>query len=953
MRIFTFLIFLSTSILSTHTIAQQVYFPDQLIIKFNETSTVDSFKAKSSIASLLSEHKVSDFIPLIDVDIYNGRTKVGTQLNDVLSPLSKIYQVHFESTIDALELAAVLSNNPDIEYAEPRYIYSTREIITNDPIKNNFLSVHKFDEAWEIEQGSEDIIIGIVDSGVNYFHEDLKNKQWINEDEIPNNGIDDDGNGFIDDYLGWDFWESGYSTNSVTSDNNPNAEHSDHGTHVAGIATAEANNGVGLAGSGFNSKYMAVKAGGVEDNPSTPDTDESRSIGFGYEGILYAYINGADIINCSWGGFGSSAFGQDIVRTVTEGGSLVVAAAGNENVDQISYPAGYEQVLSVGAMETNGVKTSYSNYGSTVDVFATGSVFSSNGHGTNDYALYGGTSMASPVVAGLAALLKSQHPNWTPERLFYQIAGTAVSIEDVNQGFAENSFGKGSINAKAALERAIPILRLDSLAFVNENGTELDLNQRGTASIYVTNIGGPTEELLVQPSVSNVNLNFESTSANIGALSTGQSTVINFPVSLDVDFNRTLSSEVILTLSDTPLNYSDELRFEYNEMQFKNLEANNVAMSFTPTGKIGFYDAFSRNGGVGFVPNADTANFLRDNILYEGGVILEANGKMVNNIRSESGESSEDFLPIESYKITSTTNGLEGKTIFRPQNTTGLAEMKITLTTTAYTSLGLQNSVLLQYSIENTSATKSLSDVFLGIFNDWDIGNAALNSANYLLDEDIQFISEDGATNSPVVSVVPFGQASSVLAIDNSFEGPFSRTQFGLNDDFTRTEKRNSLQAGKDFAEVSTADVSTVVASGPYYIAPNSSAKISFIYAYGNTLQELVTQIETARAITTVEQNALNNNPDLGFPSSTTLLQNYPNPFNPNTNVQFRLSSSSSVTLSVYDILGRKVMTVVEGNLTAGIHTYALNFNAYASGLYFAELITNDQREIIKLNLLK
>ena len=99
---------------------------------------------------------------------------------------------------------------PGIEYAEPKPMRTTIDILeTNDPFINTFITLHKFDEAWDITTGSEDVIIGIVDSGVNYKNHDLKNKGWVNENEIPDNGIDDDENGFIDDYIGWDFWESG------------------------------------------------------------------------------------------------------------------------------------------------------------------------------------------------------------------------------------------------------------------------------------------------------------------------------------------------------------------------------------------------------------------------------------------------------------------------------------------------------------------------------------------------------------------------------------------------------------------------------------------------------------------------------------------------------------------------------------------------------------------------
>lgn len=507
MKIRAFLISL-LCILYQNSFSQVNYFENLLIIKFNDTSSEVNLKSKMQSNLVFKDYNI-DIHSSVWTELKSerfARKRKSTSNIDyekLFEPLTNTFYASFESDIDALELARVLTNLPEIEYAEPRYIYETSYNIIDDPIVNSFVNTHQFPEAWEIEQGSSDIIIGIIDSGVNYNHEDLKNKQWLNVDEIPDNGIDDDENGFIDDYLGWDFWESGYTYNDMTSDNDPFAEHNSHGTHVAGIAAAEHNN-VGLAGAGYKSLYMAIKSGGVKDDPNTPDTDESRSIGFGYEGILYAFTNGAQIINCSWGGDEISEFGRDILKTVTDGGSLVISSAGNSNTSSPEYPPANENVLSVGAIEPSGVKASYSNYGETVDVFAVGTIQSSVGVGQNGYAVFSGTSMSSPVVAGLAALLKAQNPTWSPQRIMFQIANTAESIDDNNSGFEPNSFGKGSINAFKALEKAVPILRVDSLVALNEGGDALDFNEQGTLKAYIKNYGGFAESVLINPRVSNL-----------------------------------------------------------------------------------------------------------------------------------------------------------------------------------------------------------------------------------------------------------------------------------------------------------------------------------------------------------------------------------------------------------------------------------------------------------------
>lgn len=206
MKIRAFLISL-LCFLYQNSFSQVNYFENLLIIKFNDTSSEVNLKSKMQSNLVFNDYNI-DIHSSVWTELKSerfARKRKSTSNIDyekLFEPLTNTFYASFESDIDALELARVLTNLPEIEYAEPRYIYETSYNIIDDPIVNSFVNTHQFPEAWEIEQGSSDIIIGIIDSGVNYNHEDLKNKQWLNVDEIPDNGIDDDENGFIDDYLG-------------------------------------------------------------------------------------------------------------------------------------------------------------------------------------------------------------------------------------------------------------------------------------------------------------------------------------------------------------------------------------------------------------------------------------------------------------------------------------------------------------------------------------------------------------------------------------------------------------------------------------------------------------------------------------------------------------------------------------------------------------------------------
>ncbi len=242
--------------------------------------------------------------------------------------LDNVYRLKLSSPYDPIYVASKLSKNSEIEWAEPLYLRKV-DFTPNDPKLSSQYGLTKVqaEAAWDLSKGNSNIIIAIVDSGVDWTHEDLAANIWQNDDPI--NGIDDDQNGFIDDIRGWDFGGL-----NGTPDNNPIEDSPTHGTHVAGIAAASTNNGVGIAGLGYNLTIMPVKT-------SRNDLGDDV-IAYGYEGIIYAADNGADIINCSWGGFGYSNAEQEAIDYAVSKGCVMVCAAGNEGLNEVIYPAAYD-----------------------------------------------------------------------------------------------------------------------------------------------------------------------------------------------------------------------------------------------------------------------------------------------------------------------------------------------------------------------------------------------------------------------------------------------------------------------------------------------------------------------------------------------------------------------------------------------------------------------------------
>lgn len=364
------------------------YAADEIIIKFNPAGTT------ADRDKLLTHYGIT----------------IRPLTADALLVLGRITSSYASATLSSL-----LVRHPLVSYSEPNYRYRLTAI-PNDPYFKNQWGLHniqhhhaRFDadidapEAWQRHQGSKKVIIGIIDSGVDYLHEDLRQNIWINPREIPGNGKDDDGNGFIDDVRGWNFYDSNNDPMDVYS----------HGTHVSGILGAMTNNSIGVAGLDWAVGIMPVKC--------------FSPYGYGFlsdiiPAIKYAVDNGARIINASWGSpFASDAL-REIIAYAQAQGVVFVAAAGNygTNNDRFPfYPASYDlpNVIAVAASTIQDSLAFFSNYGpQSVDLAAPGlSIVSTIPH--NRYAFYSGTSMAAPFVCGAAALALSQQPQLAADDL--------------------------------------------------------------------------------------------------------------------------------------------------------------------------------------------------------------------------------------------------------------------------------------------------------------------------------------------------------------------------------------------------------------------------------------------------------------------------------------------------------------------------------------------------------
>ncbi len=445
------------------------YVPDELIIKLRTdqghsffAGTTNNGQPTTQLPSLDNLNKkfgVSEFRR-----VHMGATRPSTRyLSSNASRqrenLKSLYRVKLKKNTDISSAVTAYKQNEHVLYAEPNYLAFTSQTIPTDPSFLEQWALHNTGqtngtedadidgpEAWDITTGSPDIVIAVVDTGVDWNHQDLAANIWTNEGEIAGDSIDNDGNGYIDDVRGWDFVT--VDPGSVYEGEDPGPPDNDpmdvqgHGTHCSGIIGAVGNNSLGITGVTWNSRLMAVRAGykDTSGRGSLQHADIAAA-------IIYATDSGADIINMSFGG-GDSETIQDAINYASAAGVILIASAGNGGCNCLQYPAAYDTVLSISSFDHNDVKASSSNYGDWIDVAAPGvDIYSTFANGT--YAFSSGTSMAAPQVCGVAGLILSNNPGFSREEVRQILR---VSADDVSSAGWDEQSGYGRINAFNALQ---------------------------------------------------------------------------------------------------------------------------------------------------------------------------------------------------------------------------------------------------------------------------------------------------------------------------------------------------------------------------------------------------------------------------------------------------------------------------------------------------------------------
>ncbi len=864
------------------------------------------------------------------------------------NPISSLQQVAVVQANDCLNLSLLVQkiNKLDfVEYAElmpERHVFSTPNDTLFSDIGQYFVRTTRAVDAWDLIPTDASVMIAIVDTGVDYTHEDLKDVVYTNEGETgkdaqgkdkKSNGIDDDNNGFVDDWHGWDF--AGAFSGSP-QDNDPIPGYS-HGTHCAGIAGASVNNKKGIAGTCNRARILPVKIG----------TNNSELIN-SYEGIAYAAGMGAPVISCSWGGFNSSRAEQEVVSAATALGSLVVVAAGNNGLDIEFFPAAYKNVLAVASVGGNDSRSTFSNYGSHIGVSAPGSRILSTIPG-NFYDYMDGTSMAAPCVAGVAGLVHMKYPSYSPLQKSAIIRATADNIDNKLGNRDQNWMYKlgGRVNAFKALTVTTSRLAEMLTAVVTDvDGDGLfAIGDTLNMDVQIQNLLAPlgNARLKVVPNSNSPWVKIKDSIQVVGAMTQNQIASVAKKFSCVIPPSTPENSVLMFDVTI----YDDTTvvgRSSFSTVvvpTYRTLRNNNITLTVNSRGNFGFNDYSSNFQGEGMKYKGSTS------FMFESGLMIARNANRVFNVVRGDPSSNQDSGLVRSGSATLTVPGILANTqctaSFKTRTTGSGADLPISIVQNVLqnTGNGKDDFVISTYDLQNTGES-AIQQLYCGIYSDWDIDQSGRqNLAVYDSTLGFYYVQAMGRSGLPWVGMQLLSeQPLNIYMMDND---GVTNDNIGVYDNYTAGEKFATMSSGVARTRSNITDVSAVIGAGPFNIPAGGTVQVAFSILAGQNLEDLKNAAKAAKSSFSTGVEA-----EIGHQSSTKL-QVVPNPMNSSgAKIRYTLAEESVVSCELIDLLGNTVQILAKNEFQfAGTHIFALNSmgtgdngTAIGRGTYFVRLTT-------------
>ena len=931
---------------------------ESILLKFNSGSQEFTDwkveKRKGSIAALQPIIGNHDSKPYVRDELINVLLrKKGEQTLASSHPLERIAVLNVLTDIPIQKAIRSLAALDFIEYAEvmPRH---TLIQTPNDPLYG--YQYHQqmigVDSAWSImdPQGNGDsVLVGIVDTGVDPLHEDLSGVMFVNPGESgidsigankSANGIDDDNNGFIDDWQGWDFASS---IDPVKGDNRAVPGHL-HGTHVAGIACAITNNAKGIAGIARNHRILPVKVG--------YDDSTSVNVSGSYEGILYAAMMGADIINCSWGSPTSSLAEQEIVNQALQFGCVIIGGAGNDQSEIAFYPASYRGVISVAAVGPDTVKANYSNVHGTVDISAPGSFIYSTVLG-NGYGYSSGTSMAAPVVTGVAAMVSSMKPKYSSEQITGLLKASALNISGINPDYAKG-LGAGLIQASRALSMQEPrYVEIKQAEFSELNSDGLFTpGEQVELAIVLHNLLGDVDScsIIIHSEDSQYPVSILNDTLSVGLLKASTMYAIAEKVQCILPKTSPFNHRIVLRLEilSGTVNVGGGFAELIINPTYRSMTSNDMHISVTSQGHIGYNDYPINLQGIGLsLPPHNQS------VLFESGFIVGTSAeKLSNGVRDISGDEQEhSFYIRSSVDVVAPGQKADAESYAHFADSVRVIDAGISVKHRIYQfdEEGIDSAIFITYDMRNERESR-IDSLFAGMFFDWDIGPSGQNNiCVFEKDEGYAHCFNSVDTNLPHIGLTLLSTMPVQFhAIDNDGRG----TGFSIYDGFSRNEKWYAISGGISRETTRSTDVSMVMGGGPMALDIGAEKQLALAIVAGTSKASIRTAILKAR------QAALQKGIGTGFrwnivPEKSRLLDIVISQ-DEMIRIDFELSEQDLVGFSIYSMQGQQLRSVAPRIYDAGQYAGTfMSFEGLPSGVYFLRMQTRGSQDALPFIIIR
>lgn len=834
--------------------------------------------------------------------------------------LTTIYGFQIAENQEISRVINQLRNQKEIIYAEqlviPELTYTPTDVFLSRQYQ---LSIIKAFQAWDVEKGDSSVVIAITDTGIDLDHEDLEINIAYNYND-PINGIDDDNDGYVDNFRGWDTGDN---------DNDPATFSSDHGNNVAGLAAAKTDNTTGIAGTGFNCRFVPIKI----------DTDLGGRLIGAYDAIIYAADQNIDIINCSWGSYTFANLGNDIINYATAKGSLVVAAVGNDGRDVPFYPAAYKNALAVGMTDSADVIRDNSNYGVHLDIMAVGlGMYTTSNN--NQYKYNGGTSMASPLVAGAAAIVKSKYPNFGPIQIIEHMRNTSDDISERQGRKYDGKIGAGRLNMfRSVSDNIKPGVRMEVASIRDNNDSIFSVGDTLQFLIRFKNYLASADNLKAKISSPSNSLIFLENEFNLGTLSTleektnGTGT-FKAIVRKAGDFNELTPVKVVITND----NYRRESWFFTTINQnFFTVSNNTIATTLSSNGRIGHHE-ISTNQGVGFIYN--TIN----SVLYEGSLIIGNSLGIDDGFRSNPGETDNDFISLQNVKKIPAEKA--------DQEFEGIIASKTNPYKVSHKSYLFNDSTRSNYIIHayQLKARENLNQYYVGLLIDWDILDFSKNQTGFDPIRELAY-SYSTQLKSPFYATQLLSHNNAIsFGIDNISGG---NNGIDLGDGFSNQEKFMSISTRNEFAGFTTSDGNDIlqtISYGPFNLEKDSTIVVAFAVLAADSLPALETVANNAKQnYSMLKLNEFTVNRE--FPTATLFSSNvYPNPAIDRFRIEVNLNYADNIEITLHNSFGQEVFRN-SYNGFEGLNLIALNAQIARQGVYFLTIKTNGKEKLHKIVL--